>query len=40
VQAAPVTLYVIPGCYAGNVRPEQAALPKGCDAAKVKTIVH
>ena len=27
----PMTLYVIPGCYAGNVPPEVSTLPKGCD---------
>lgn len=30
------TLYVIPGCYVGNVRPQQADLRKGCDLAAMK----
>jgi hypothetical protein len=32
------TLYVIAGCYMGNVPPLQAALPPGCDAGQVKAI--
>lgn len=28
---APTTIYVIPGCYVGNVAPREAALPAGCD---------
>jgi hypothetical protein len=35
---APVTLYVIPGCYAGNVPPEDVALPHGCDRSRVVTL--
>src|SRR5262249_14280753 len=35
--AAPATFYVISGCYIGNVPPERAKLPDGCDAAKVQT---
>lgn len=27
----PTTIYVIPGCYVGNVTPADAALPSGCD---------
>jgi hypothetical protein len=27
----PSTIYVIPGCYVGNVPPREAALPAGCD---------
>jgi hypothetical protein len=34
----PTTLYVIPGCYAGNVPPAVGALPTGCDAARLTTI--
>ncbi len=30
-------MYVIPGCYMGNARPEAAALPKGCDVRKMVT---
>jgi hypothetical protein len=35
---APVTLYVIPGCYAGNVAPDPASLPARCDIDQLKTI--
>jgi hypothetical protein len=35
---APVTLYVIAGCYAGNVEPDVSALPKGCDVSQLHTI--
>jgi hypothetical protein len=28
----PSTIYVIPGCYVGNVPPRQVSLPAGCDA--------
>lgn len=31
------TLYVIPGCYLGNVLPEASRLPAGCDISKMKT---
>ena len=27
----PTTIYVIPGCYVGNVSPREAMLPAGCD---------
>jgi hypothetical protein len=30
---APTTIYVIPGCYVGNVPPREAVLPAGCDAS-------
>lgn len=30
---APSTIYVIPGCYMGNVAPREALLPSGCDPA-------
>lgn len=35
-QAAPHAgpVYVIPGCYAGNVRPTEATLPRGCDPSR------
>jgi len=29
---APSTIYVVPGCYVGNVPPQQVKLPTGCDA--------
>lgn len=35
--AAPTTFYVIPGCYVGNVAPDRAKLPDGCDASLVQT---
>jgi PEGA domain len=28
---APTTIYVIPGCYVGNVPPQEVTLPVGCD---------
>jgi hypothetical protein len=34
----PMTLYVIPGCYAGNQPPSAVTLPAGCDPALVTTI--
>jgi len=27
----PTTIYVVPGCYVGNVPPQQVKLPAGCD---------
>jgi hypothetical protein len=30
-------MYVIPGCYMGNARPEPGALPKGCDIGRLIT---
>ena len=33
------TMYVIPGCYLGNVSPKNVALPQGCDIGKMTTIV-
>jgi len=32
------TFYLIPGCYIGNVPPEDVKLPPGCDVSRV--IVH
>ena len=34
------TLYVIPGCYAGNVRPDAQRLPKGCDPARTTIVAR
>ncbi|MGE0449902.1 MAG: hypothetical protein AB7Q29_10010 [Vicinamibacterales bacterium] len=34
--APPMTLYLIPGCYAGNVPPDEIVLPDRCD--KVRTM--
>ena len=36
----PKTFYVVPGCYAGDVLPQQATLPAGCDATLVKTFTR
>jgi hypothetical protein len=35
---APMTYYSIPGCYLGNVPPEEAKLPASCDASRAITI--
>ncbi|MEP6782496.1 MAG: hypothetical protein ABI983_02440 [Acidobacteriota bacterium] len=32
------TIYVIPGCYMGNVSPTEMSLPAGCDINKLTTI--
>jgi hypothetical protein len=32
------TLYLIPGCYMGNVSPEAMKLPKGCDLSKLTVV--
>jgi len=32
------TMYVIPGCYMGNVSPKDMTLPAGCDIKKLTTI--
>jgi len=34
----PSTVYIIPGCYAGNVPPANVVLRAGCDAANAVTI--
>ena len=31
------TMYVIPGCFMGNARPDAGALPKGCDIGRLIT---
>jgi hypothetical protein len=31
----PETIYVIPGCYAGNRPPRESALARGCDIARL-----
>jgi hypothetical protein len=36
--ATPKTFYVIPGCYAGDSRPSESRLPKGCSPKNVRTI--
>ena len=37
VPAGDRTLYVIPGCYVGNVPPKDVKLPASCDLAKLTT---
>jgi hypothetical protein len=32
------TMYVIPGCYMGNVSPKEMSLPAGCDISRLTTI--
>jgi hypothetical protein len=34
---APATVYMIPGCYLGNVPPAEAGLPASCDLSRVTT---
>jgi hypothetical protein len=34
----PATIYVIPGCYVGNVPPRDAKLPASCDTARATTL--
>ncbi len=34
---APVTFYLVPGCYAGDVPPAQVQLPAGCDPGKARS---
>jgi hypothetical protein len=36
--ATPMTGYVIPGCYIGNVPPQDAGLPASCDLSRLITI--
>ncbi len=38
VAPAAMVLYVIPGCYAGNVPPEDVTLPAGCDRSRTTTL--
>jgi len=33
----PMTFYVIPGCYAGNVAPKDVALPVACNLSRLVT---
>ena len=33
----PATVYMIPGCYLGNVPPKDAGLPASCDLSRVTT---
>jgi hypothetical protein len=35
--AAPTTIYVVPGCYIGNVPPQQVTLPANCDPRRAIT---
>ena len=34
---APATIYVVPGCYVGNVPPQQVTLPAGCQGRGAMT---
>lgn len=36
--AAPKVFYVIPGCYAGDVRPRAEQLPAGCQIARLREV--
>ncbi len=36
--ATPKTFYVIPGCYAGDKRPDARQLPQGCSASNVREV--
>ena len=36
--AIPKTFYVIPGCYAGDVRPRAEQLPRGCQLALLREV--
>ena len=38
VAAGPSTMYMIPGCYLGNVAPTEAGLRPGCDISKLTII--
>ena len=35
--ATPAMFYLIPGCYLGNVPPDQVKLPPGCDLSRMTT---
>ena len=35
--ATPTTIYVVPGCYIGNVPPQQVTLPANCDPRRAIT---
>lgn len=37
-QATPRTFYVIPGCYAGDRRPDPSRLRRGCSLSRLRTI--
>ena len=34
----PKTFYIIPGCYAGDRRPEPASLAEGCSLANLRVV--
>ncbi len=34
---APTTIYFIPGCYLGNLPPDELKLPAGCDLSRLQT---
>ena len=37
IPARPQTFYLIPGCYMGNIPPQEVKLPAGCDLSRVIT---
>jgi hypothetical protein len=39
-RAAGGTMYVIPGCYAGNRPPRDSALARGCDVARLRVLTE
>jgi hypothetical protein len=38
IPAKPKAFYVIPGCYAGDTKPQAAQLPRGCDVANLRVV--
>jgi hypothetical protein len=38
VAARPKTFYVIPGCYAGDKKPQADRLPRGCDLSRLREV--
>jgi hypothetical protein len=40
VPPTPMIGYIIPGCYIGNVPPQEAGLPAGCDLSRVITVTR
>jgi hypothetical protein len=38
--ARPKTFYVIPGCYVGDVLPEESTVPAGCDPRRAIAVRH
>jgi hypothetical protein len=40
VESRPKTFYVIPGCYVGDVLPEESTVPAGCDPHRAVAVRH